>query len=114
MRLLTKTHATTQRDCREIEDINGSEYAVLVQNAKNVVEQAFNGLIGITAGLVTWGEGDADFHLSRVLLPAMQTAIADHRARGHVDDGELEPRTGNIWLGGGLFRDRPGRVVRAE
>src|SRR5438874_3424531 len=60
------------------------------------------------------GEGDANLHLTRVVLPTVQTAIAHHALRRLFDNRQLKPRPRNTRLTVALTFDEACRVVRPE
>ncbi len=114
MGLLPEAEPSEKGGGAVVEGIGGGEDAMFVQGAEEIVEHALDRLGGIAAALVLGGEGDAHFHLPPVFLQAVQAAIADDAACGGLDEGELEPGAGNVWLGGALGLDQTGCVVRAE
>ena len=71
-----------------------------VESAEQIVKHAFDRFVRVAMALMRWRERDADFHLARVALLAVEPAIADEIAGSRAHNRQLKPRSGNIWFRG--------------
>lgn len=91
--------------------VGDGEDAVGGEGAEHEIEEAFQGFGGVAVFLMNRTDGDAEFHLLWFVQEAMQSAVAHDRFGGGVDDGELEPGAGDVWLRRGLLFDEARGVI---
>src|ERR1043166_7771546 len=114
MSLLSEAQTLEQGCGCMIFGVRDSRNSMFAQCAKNKMQQTIESLGGVAATLMARGECDANLHLARVILPAVQPAIANQGFARPLDNGDLKPSSRNSRLTVALTLDEVCCVVWPE